>query len=345
MCHITKAVRTVDYHTAGEPFRIVTEGLPGLTGTDAGTTVAERRVFAQHSAEVDAFRQLLCREPRGHADMYGGFIVPPDDAGADFGVLFWHGDGYSTACGHGTIALGVWAVESGRVASDPDGVTPVTIDVPSGRVVAHVRQAAGTITGVVFENVASYPVARGMEVETSVGPVSVDLGFGGALYACVPASALGLAVVPEHYERLLALGREIKWALNERPEARHPEDDRLSGVYGTIIFDDLGDNDEGPHQRNVTIFADGRVDRSPCGSGTAARVAMLADSGRLGARQVLTHDSIVGTRFIGRVSDRPPAGARAGSVIPEVEGMAYKTGEHSFTLDPADPIGTGLVLR
>jgi proline racemase len=345
MCHITKAVRTVDYHTAGEPFRIVTEGLPGLTGTGAGTTVGERRVFAQHSAEVDAFRQLLCREPRGHADMYGGFIVPPDDAGADFGVLFWHGDGYSTACGHGTIALGVWAVESGRVASDPDGVTPVTIDVPSGRVVAHVRQAAGMITGVVFENVPSYPVARGMEVETSVGRVSVDLGFGGALYACVPASALGLAVVPEHYDRLLALGREIKWALNEQPEARHPEDDRLSGVYGTIIFDDLGDNDEGPHQRNVTIFADGRVDRSPCGSGTAARVAMLADSGRLGTGQVLTHDSIVGTRFIGRVSDRSPVGTRAGSVIPEVEGMAYKTGEHSFTLDPADPIGTGLVLR
>jgi proline racemase len=357
---ITGAVRTIDYHTAGEPFRIVTEGLPEvLSSAAAGGTVAERRVFAQNWAEVDAFRQLLCREPRGHADMYGGFIVPPDDEGADFGVLFWHGDGYSTACGHGTIALGVWAVESGRVSTSStigggDGVTPVTIDVPSGRVVAHVRQSSGIVTGVVFENVASYPVARGIGVDTSVGRVSVDLGFGGALYACVPASALGLEVTPSHYDRLLALGREIKWALNDSPEARHPEDDRLSGVYGTIIFDDLGDTDSGPHQRNVTIFADGRVDRSPCGSGTAARVAMLADSGRLEVGQVLTHDSIVGTRFIGRVGQGSAAAdglaaagqsTRPGAVIPEVEGMAYKTGEHSFTLDPADPIGTGLVLR
>jgi proline racemase len=336
MCHIT-SVRTVDYHTGGEPFRVVEDGFLQIQGT----TVAERREFAQHSSEVDAYRRLLCREPRGHADMYGGFIVPPDDAGADFGVLFWHNDGYSTACGHGTIALGVWAVETGRVIATADGVTPVTIDVPSGRVVAHVRQEAGAVTGVTFENVASYPVAQGVALDTSVGRVTVDLGFGGALYACVPASALGLEVTALHYERLRALGREIKWALNDSELARHPDDDRLSGVYGTIIFDDLGDTENGPHQRNVTVFADGRIDRSPCGSGTAARVAMLADSGRLGAGQVLTHDSIVGTRFLGRV--RRGAGS-AGAVIPEVEGMAYRTGVHTFTLDPNDPLETGFLL-
>jgi proline racemase len=178
-------------------------------------------------------------------------------------------------------------------------------------------------------------------VQTSRGSVSVDLGFGGAFYACVEASALGLSVVPEHYDALLGLGREIKWALNDSDLAQHPDDDRLSGIYGTIIFDDLGDTADGPHQRNVTVFADGRVDRSPCGSGTATRLALLADSGRLGAGQTLTHDSIVGTRFLGRAH---PAG-KPGAIIPEVEGMAYKTGEHMFTLDPADPVGTGLVLR
>lgn len=349
MWHITSPVRTVDYHTAGEPFRIV----PELPVEIPGATVAERRVFAQQSPEVDAVRQLLVREPRGHADMYGGFIVPPDDDGADLGVLFWHGDGYSTACGHGTIALGVWAVQSGLVAAASDGVTPVTIDVPSGRVVAHVRCAAGVVTGVVFENVPSYPVARGIEVATSVGRVSVDLAFGGALYASVEARALGLSVVPADYDQLLRLGREIKWALNDSRLARHPLDDRLSGVYGTIIVDDLGDTIDGPHQRNVTVFADGRIDRSPCGSGSAARVALLADAGRLGPGQVLTHDSIAGTRFLCRVRRTVSTGETTdaaspgmhGAVIPEVEGMAYRTGEHAFVLDPDDPIGTGLVLR
>ena len=339
MCHITQAVRTVDYHTAGEPFRIVEDGMPPIDGA----TVAERRVYAQGSAEIDAYRQLFCREPRGHADMYGGFVVPPDDEGADFGVLFWHNDGYSTACGHGTIALGVWAVQSGRVASDPDGVTPVTIDVPSGRVVAHVRQAAGTVTAVVFENVPSYPVALAVEIDTTLGRVAVDLSFGGALYASVTASDLGLEVVPQHYEALRAIGREIKWALNENELARHPHDDRLSGVYATMVIDDLGDTETGPHQRNVTVFADGRIDRSPCGSGTAARLALLVDSGRLGRGQTLTHDSILGTRFFGRARQAPD-GQPPGAVIAEVEGMAYRTGEHSFTLDPADPIGTGFVL-
>ena len=340
MCHITREVRTIDYHTAGEPFRIVAEGAPEIEGE----TVAERRIRAQKSPEVDRVRTLLCREPRGHADMYGAFIVPADDDGADFGTLFWHNDGYSTACGHGTIALGAWAVQTGRVDSKANGVTPVTIDVPSGRVVAHVRQDAGTVTGVIFENVPSYAVARSVDVDTSVGRVSVDLAFGGALYACVEASELGLEVTPDNTERLTTIGREIKWALNDSELARHPDDDRLSGVYGTIIFDDLGDTLNGPHQRNVTVFADGRIDRSPCGSGTAARLALLADSGRLGPNQVLTHDSIIGTRFIGRARPAPGEDARR-AIIPEVEGMAYKTGEHMFALEATDPIQTGFLLR
>ena len=340
MWHITDPIRTIDYHTAGEPFRIVLDGVPLF----AAGTVAERRVQAQYSAEIDAVRQLLCREPRGHADMYGCFIVPPDDSGADFGALFWHNAGYSTACGHGTMALGVWAVQSARVASDPNGTTPVRIDVPSGRVVAHVTQSEGVVTGVVFENVPSYAVARAVPVHTSVGQVTIDLSFGGALYACVPASSLGLEVTPEHYSRLVTLGREIKWALTDSELARHIDDQRLSGVYGTIIYDDLGDTESGPHQRNVTIFGDGWADRSPCGSGTAARLALLFDDGRLDSAKVLTHDSIIGTRFIARVKSVTAAAGHA-AIIPEIEGMAYATGEHSFTLDPLDSLATGFVLR
>ena len=342
MWHITGPIEATDFHTAGEPFRIISQGVPELPGN----TVAERRVFAAGSAEMEHFRQLLCHEPRGHADMYGGFIVPPDDDGADFGVLFWHKDGYSTACGHGTIALGVWAVQTGLVAGNADGATTVTIDVPSGRVIARVHSVAGVITHVEFENVESRVIERGIRLDTTRGTVDVDLSFSGAIYASVDAASLGLNVRPEDYTELIAIGREIKWALNDSPFARHPEDERLGGVYGTILFDDLGDNADGVHQRNVTVFADGEVDRSPCGSGTGARLALLADSGRLAEGQTLTHDSIVDTRFLGRYRAGSAAtSTTAGSIIPTVEGMAYATGTHTFTLDKTDPVGTGFVLR
>jgi proline racemase len=341
MWHITDPLRTVDYHTAGEPFRIVVDGTPNF----ASSTVAQRRVEAQSSPDVDLVRALLCREPRGHTDMYGCFVVPPDDDGADFGAIFWHNQGYSTACGHGTIALGVWAVQSGRVASDPNGMTAVTIDVPSGRVVAHVAQSNGSITSVVFENVPSYSVAREVGVETSVGQVVVDLSFGGALYATVPASSLGLEVTPKHYSSLVALGREIKWALNDSALAKHASDARLSGVYGTIIYDDLGDTAKGPHQRNITIFGDGWADRSPCGSGTAARMALLAEDGRLDSGNVFTHDSIIGTRFIGRVEGNGTVIHGHAAIVPKIEGIAFKTGDHTFFLDPLDPLPTGFLLQ
>lgn len=323
---------TEDWHTAGEPFRIV-EGV-----ATEGDTVAARRVHAM-TGGPDTVRRFLCLEPRGHDDMYGGFITPPDDDGADFGVLFWHKDGFSTACGHGTMALGAWAVHTGRVAAPDDGEAIVTIDVPSGRVQARVQREGGRTTGVVFRNVASRVLATAIPLSTSRGDVEVDLVFGGAVYATLAARSLGLEVTPQHTTELIRLGREIKWALNAHPAAQLT-DDRLSGVYGTILFDDLGRTETGPWQRNVTVFADGEVDRSPCGSGTAARVALLAHTGALAEGETLTHDSIIGTRFLARVADRTEEG-----VIPEVVGQAYRVGRSEFELDPADPLADGFSLR
>src|SRR5688500_8872451 len=200
---------TTDYHTAGEPFRIVVEGAPALPGD----SVRDRRARAQQSGDVDFVRALLCNEPRGHADMYGCFLVPPDDAGADLGVLFWHKDGFSTACGHGTIALGAWAVESGRVAADPAGITEVTIDVPSGRVVAAVRCSGGQVESVAFRNVPAYVIDDSVRVETYRGSAVVGVAYGGAIYASVAARDLGLAVTAEHYSELIAVGRAVKRAL------------------------------------------------------------------------------------------------------------------------------------
>ncbi len=317
-----------DYHTAGEPFRIVTEGVPAIDGT----TVLDRRERAQADESIDFVRRLLCHEPRGHADMYGCFLVPPDDPGADFGVLFWHKDGYSTACGHGTIALGSWAVESGRVNAPADGDADVTIDVPSGRVVARVRTNAGAVESVAFRNVPACVIARDVDAEG----VRVDVAYGGAIYASVEAQTLGLRVVPEELTKLIDAGRRIKHALNQTAVARHPTDDRLSGIYGTIIYEELGTL----HQRNVTVFADGEVDRSPCGSGTSARCALLHEDGDMKEGDELRHDSIIGTTFKAHI-----VGTNEAGVLTEVEGTAHRTGEHRFTLDPRDELGTGFVLR
>ena len=317
-----------DYHAAGEPFRIVTAGAPEIPGA----TVRDRRDRARTDDAIDFIRRLLCHEPRGHADMYGCFPVPADDGGADLGVLFWHKDGYSTACGHGTIALGAWAVESGRVKAPADGAVDVLIDVPSGRVTSRVCLENGKVRSVAFRNVPAYVIAR----DVDAAGVKVDVAYGGAIYASVAAETLGLTVEPRHLTELIAAGRAIKHALSTSPFARHPTDDRLSGVYGTIVYDDLGPL----HQRNVTVFADGEVDRSPCGSGTSARCALLADQGRLEEGDVLRHDSIVGTTFSARIVAETGEG-----VVTEVEGTAYRTGEHRFVLDPRDELGTGFVLR
>src|ERR1051325_10597043 len=156
---LPSTIQATDYHTGGEPVRIVAEPPVPIPGR----TVAERRARAIEDPAVQGLRAVLCSEPRGHADMYGGFIVPPDDQGAHLGVLFWHKDGFSTACGHGTIALGAWAVESGRVPAAEDGETEIAIDVPSGRVTARVRCARGEVEAVTFRNVPAYAIARGVE--------------------------------------------------------------------------------------------------------------------------------------------------------------------------------------
>lgn len=340
--HTERWIATSDYHTAGEPFRIVHEGAPQLSGS----TVSARRVAAiANEAGADDLRALLCNEPRGHADMYGGFITPADDEGAAFGVLFWHKDGFSTACGHGTIALGVWATDTGLVESNPDGVTEVRIDVPSGRVAALIERRNGELVRATFRNVASHVIARAVPVQTSRGEILADLSFSGAIYASVRASDLGISVDPKSYNDLIALGREVKWALNDSPKAQYAVDPRLSGVYGTILFEDLGTHENGPVQRNITVFADGEVDRSPCGSGTGARVALLADDGTLGADEVLEHRSVVDTVFEARWTTGAPRADGTPTVIPQVSGTAYRTGEHRFVLDPRDALGTGFTLR
>jgi proline racemase len=332
---LPERVTTTDYHTAGEPFRIVTGGAPELVGA----TVAERRRYAVE--HLDDLRAWLCREPRGHADMYGGFVTPPDDSQGHLGVVFFHNDGFSTACGHGTIALATWAIETGRVeVPDEDGEVALTIDVPSGRVRAVATVEDGRVTSVRFGNVPAVVHALDVRLDLGDREVVVDVAYGGAFYASVSAAAVGLEVTPAHLPELIALGRAVRAAADEALDLALPDASGASGLYGLIVHDELGPK----HHRNVTIFADGQVDRSPCGSGTSARLAILAARGELSVGDELVHDSIVGTRFVGRLR----AVAQGTSVTyhdTEVEGRAHRTGEHTFLLDPDDPLGVGFLLR
>jgi proline racemase len=332
-------IATTDYHTGGEPFRIVTGGVPALEGR----TVPERRRWA--AVHLDHVRQLLVNEPRGHADMYGGFVTPPDDANGDLGVVFFHNEGYSTACGHGTIALVTWAIDTGRVPVE-DGVdeVDVTVDVPSGRLACHARlDEAGRVEAVRFRNVPSFVLARDVEVETSRGPLAIDVAFGGAFYGSVDVRALGRHVESAALSELIALQRELRPAIQRVVDVAHPDAPELGGIYGVIFWEPIGTRPL--TQRNVTVFADGEVDRSPCGSGTSARLAILHDRGEIALGEPLHHRSIVDSVFDARVIEAgPPVGGRS-SVITEVEGAAYRTGAHTFTLDDRDPLERGFLLR
>jgi proline racemase len=332
-------IRTTDYHTGGEPFRIVTGGVPALEGR----TVPERRRWA--AANLDEVRQLLVNEPRGHADMYGCFVTPPDDADGDLGVVFFHNEGYSTACGHGTIALVTWAIDSGRIALEAGArEVAVTVDVPSGRLACTARlDDADRVEAVRFRNVPSFVLARDVTVATSRGPLTLDVGFGGAFYGSIDVRTLGLRVEPAALAELLALQRELRPALEAALHVVHPNEPDLAGIYGVIFWEPV---EEAPlTQRNVTVFADGEVDRSPCGSGTSARLAILRDRGDIEIGATLHHRSIVDSAFEARVIEPgPPAGTHP-TVITEVEGAAYRTGQHTFTLDDRDPLGRGFLLR
>jgi proline racemase len=299
-------IQTVDYHTAGEPFRIVTDGAPELQG---GSVLERRRWAAEHADHV---RRLLVNEPRGHADMYGCFAVPPDGDGADLGAVFFHNAGYSTACGHGTIALVTWAIESGRLPAREE----VGVDVASGRLRTWPRVEGGDVKSVRFRNVPAFVLAEG----------EIPIAFGGAFYAIAEDR-----VAPGELPRLIERGRAIKRRIEAEREVVHPAQPELHGIYGVIFT-------EG--NRNLTVFADGEVDRSPCGSGTSARLALLHARGELAVGEDYVHESVIGTRFVARV-----VGAGEDGVITEVEGAAHLTGRHTFVLEDADELGTGFLLR
>ena len=281
-------------------------------------------------------------EPRGHADMYGCIVTPPVSEGADFGVLFTHNEGYSSMCGHGIIAMATVAVETGMVAASPPE-TELGIDTPAGLVRAFARIDDGRVVGVRFHNVPSFVAALDEEIEVpGLGRVRYDLAYGGAFYAFVRADRVGLRCEPGYFRQLIDRGISIKRAIAAERESEHPFEEDLSFLYGVVFVEpsEVG----GVHSRNVCVFADGEVDRSPTGTGVSARLAIHRARGEIGVDEEIVIESLIGSRFSGRVVRDTGFGSHR-AVIPEVQGHAHITGRHEFVLDPADELRHGFILR
>jgi trans-L-3-hydroxyproline dehydratase len=331
-------IRTIDAHAAGEPLRLVVEGMP----SPEGATMLEKRAWAEK--RLDHLRRAIMLEPRGHADMNGALLTEPVTAGAHAGVLFMHNEGWSTMCGHGVIAVTTIAIE--RELIWPGGPSLV-FDAPAGPIAARASMTdsadgARHVSSVAFRNVPSFVFEAGLPVRLTSGrTLLVDVAFGGAFYAVVDAEAAGVAVDAVRLAELRRLGTEVKQEVERLRQVVHPLDAGLTGIYGTIFTAPPQHPDA--HLRNVTIFADAEVDRSPCGTGTAAVMAVLSEMGVLADDAPFVHESIVGTLFTGRIVGRTQAGDRA-AIVPEIQGSAWITGEHSFLIDGDDPLGAGFRL-
>jgi proline racemase len=334
----TETITTLDMHAAGEPLRIVTGGLAELEGD---TILERRRYMREH---FDHVRRALMWEPRGHYDMYGAILTPPVSGGADLGVLFMHNEGYSTMCGHGVIALVTALIDTGALPAR-GRETPVTLDTPAGvvRATAHLG-ADGRVSYVSFLNVPSYLHARDVELcIPGVGEITADIVFGGAFYAVLPADRLGLELAASNRTALVQAAQRVKRAVSDTVPITHPLEPDLGFLYGVILTGPP--ESHAHHSRNLCVFANAEVDRSPTGTGVSGRVAQLHARGEIALGEEILVESILGARSV--FGARAVESTRVGpheAVTPEVRGTAYITGHSEFVVDPRDSLGGGFLL-
>jgi proline racemase len=329
-------ITTIDAHTGGEPFRVVVDGFPELKGN----TILERRRFAKE--HYDHLRTALMWEPRGHADMYGCILTSPVTPEADFGILFIHNEGFSSMCGHGIIGITTVVIETGMLPIKSP-ITKIKIDSPAGLITAYAHIENNHVKSVSFQNVPSFVVALDEVIDVpEPGKVRYDLAFGGAFYAYVNAADIGLTCSPKDYRYLIEKGMAIKRAIMGSRPIHHPFEPDLGFLYGTIFTGPP--TLEGSHSQNVCIFAEGEVDRSPTGTGVSGRLAILHQRGEIGVGQPVVIESIIGSKFTGKVIEETIYGPHP-AIVPEVEGQAYIIGRNEIWIDPKDILQDGFILR
>jgi trans-L-3-hydroxyproline dehydratase len=329
-------ITAVDAHTGGEPFRVIVDGFPELEGD----TILERRRYAREN--FDHLRTALMWEPRGHADMYGCILTPPVTPDADFGILFIHNEGFSTMCGHGIIGITKVVLETGMLPMIAP-TTTIRIDSPAGLITAYAHIQDGHVQNVSFHNVPSFVVALDEVVDVPrLGKVRYDLAFGGAFYAYVKAEDLDLSCGPEDFQALIEKGMMIKRAVMQSRTIKHPFEEDLSFLYGTIFIGPP--TQEGSDSQNVCVFAEGEVDRSPTGTGVSGRLAIHYRRGEIVLNEPIVIESIIGSKFTGTVVKETIFGLYP-AIIPEVQGDAHIVGRNELWIDPNDPLKDGFILR
>lgn len=333
---ICRKIYTIDAHTEGEPLRVIVAGLPELKGN----SVLEKRKYIKEN--FDDLRKALMWEPRGHSDMYGCIITPPFSTEADFGVIFTHNEGYSTMCGHGIIGVTKVVLETGFIKME-EALTTIKIDSPAGLVTAFAKIENQKVQSVYFHNVPSFVYSLNQQVDVEgIGNVKYDIAFGGAFYAFVDAESVGLTCTPDKLKYLIDVGMRIKHAVMKKDEIIHPFENDLNFLYGTIF---IGPPiNEKSDSRNVCIFADGEVDRSPTGTGVSARMALHYKRGEIKIGQKMVIESILGTTFTGSINSTTTFGDYD-AVIPEVEGKAFITCKNEFIINPEDNLKYGFLLK
>lgn len=329
-------IKTIEMHTGGEPVRIVTEGYPELSGSIL-------QIRNHLLAEYDNLRKAIMWEPRGHADMYGLLVVPPERSDSAFGVIFMHNAGYSTMCGHATLAITNCAAQLGWI-NLTDEVTTIKIDAPCGQLTSYIKSTNNKVTEVAFENVPSFVIELDATINhPKFGKVTYDLAYGGAFYAYVDVAQLDLPINKSNYRQFLELGKELKKSIKEQnAKIKHPFEEDLSFLYGVIFTEsvDVGDI----HSKNVCVFADGEVDRSATGSGVSGRAAIHYTRNELQIGEEITIESIVGSTMNVQVMSTLKYGPYD-AVIPRVGGASYFIGANEFWIDESDQIGKGFLLR
>ena len=324
----------VDSHTEGMPTRVITGGVAQLPGD----TMLERKL--RFEEERDDLRLLLMQEPRGHGAMSGAILQPPTRPDADWGVLYIEVSGCLPMCGHGTIGVATVLVETGMVeVTEPE--TVIKLDTPAGLVEARVAVEDGRATAVSLLNVPSFLHDQGAVVQVpGLGPVTYDMAFGGNFYALVDAASVGIRPVPEEAQELIDNGLSIMAAINASNEPVHPEDERIRGCHHVVFHEPGAD---GADAKAATSIHPGWLDRSPCGTGTSARIAQLHALGELKVGEEFVNESVIGTRFSGRVVEETTVAGRP-AIVPEITGRAWITGIGQYLLDPTDPFPAGFRL-
>lgn len=333
---VIRSINAVDSHTMGEPTRIIVGGVPNIPGT----TMADKKNYLENN--MDQIRTAVMLEPRGHNDMFGSILTPPVNNEADFGIIFMDGGGYLNMCGHGSIGAITVAIETGMIESI-EPYTEVKMDTPAGLISARAKVENGKVKEVSIINVPAFLYKKDLTVNLDgYGEIKFDISFGGSFFAIVSSKQFGITVEPKNSSKLSDLGLVLRDEINKTIEISHPELAHIKSVDLVEFYDDPTHPEA--DYKNVVVFGQGQVDRSPCGTGTSAKLATLHAKGQLGEDELFIYESILGTLFKGRIVGKTKIG-EYDAIIPEISGSAYITGFNHFVIDPEDPVKYGFTLK